>query len=60
MVLDLESMSIHRNSLGYMKTEESNISDSNLISINYVGFNSLFSMTIALFRIKSCRCVRYC
>jgi len=60
MILELESMSFHRNSFGRMEMEKSNNLDSNLISINYVGINFLFFMKIALSRIKVCRCARFC
>jgi len=53
-------MSFYRNSFGCMKMNKSNISDSNLISINYVGIDFLFFIKTALFRIKVCRHVRFC
>ena len=59
MILDVRLMSFYENNLGRMKVEESHVLDSNLISVNYVGNDSLFSTKIALFRIKPCCYVRY-
>lgn len=53
-------MSFHRIDFKRMNLEESNISDSDLMSINCVGNDSLLFIKIALFRIKSCRRVRFC
>jgi len=60
MILGLKSMSFHKNSFDRMDLQKPHISDSDLISINYVGIDSLFFMKIALFGINSCRCVRFC
>ena len=43
-----------------MLSEKSHDLNFNSMSINYVGFIFLLSIKIALFRIISCRCVRFC
>jgi len=53
-------MSFHENKLKRRKLGKSNISGFDSMSTNCVGFIFLLSIKIALFRIKSCRRVRFC